>query len=223
MKVYITWTYKQAKKPTCTFQSDFMNGREALAIVEDLEKTGRVHNIQFVDEQEMYWNKKELKKLLTEIKEEPQDITVFFDGGFLKQERIAGLGIAIYYSQNDEKYRRRTNKQLMELESSNEAEYAAFFESLCILEEMEVHHQTCTFKGDSQVVLNQLSGEWPCFDEVLNKWCDRIEEKMKRLGIRPIYLPISRKDNKEADALASQALEGTNINSIFKQTAKEEL
>ncbi|MEH6942589.1 ribonuclease H family protein [Bacillus sp. JJ722] len=223
MKVYMTWTYKHAKKQSCTFQSDFINGRDALVICEDLEKTGRAHQIEFYDERDTVWNKKELTKLLTEIKEEPQDAVVYFDGGYLKEDRLAGLGMIVYYTQNEVSYRKRQNKRMEQLTSSNEAEYAAFYESLCILEDLGVHHQTCTFKGDSHVVLQQLSGEWPCFDDLFNTWLDRIEEKMKKLGIHPIYEPISRKENKEADALASQALEGTHIDSVMKLTSKGDI
>ena len=223
MKVYIVWTYKHPKKGKCEFHSDFISGQEALFIAEDLERMGRVSSIHFFDEQDNRWNKKELTKLLTEIKEEPQDIVVYFDGGFLKKEGLSGMGIVIYYTQNEKIYRRRFNKQMLELESSNESEYAAFYESLCLLQEMGVHHQTCQFKGDSLVVLNQLAGEWPCYDEVLNRWCDRIEEKMKQLGIYPQYIPVSRKENKEADMLASQAIEGIEIDSEINLSAKEEL
>lgn len=221
MRVYIAWTYKSPKKPSCTFQSSYMNAKDALIICDDLERTGRAHSIEFYDERELVWNKKELKKLLTEIAEEPQDVTVYFDGGYIKEEGIAGLGIVIYYTQNEKQYRSRINKQLSQLDSSNEAEYASFYESVCVLEEMGVHHQPCVFKGDSHVVLHQLSGEWACFDEVLNRWLDRIEEKIKHLGIQPIYNPISRKENKEADSLATKALEGTSINSTLQWAKKE--
>lgn len=223
MKFYVTWKYKHSKKPTCIFQSDYIDGAAALIIAEDLEKTGRAHDLTFTDEKELKWSKKELKKLLEEVKEEPQDVTVFFDGGFDRTVQMASVGVIVYYKQNNKQYRIRQNNRLEQLETNNESEYAAFYESLRILEEIGVHHQTCTFKGDSQVVLNQLSGEWPCFDDVLNKWADRIEEKMKVMGINPLYAPISRKENKEADALATQALEGTSINSTIEISAKEDI
>lgn len=221
MKYYVTWMYKHSKKPTCIFQSDYIGGEAALIIAEDLEKTGRAHEITFVDEKDLKWSKKELKKLLEEVKGEPQEVTVFFDGGFDREEKLAGIGVIVYYKQNNKYYRIRQNNLLEQLETNNESEYAAFYESLRLLEEIGVHHQTCTFKGDSQVVLNQLAGEWPCFDDVLNRWADRIEDKIKKMGINPIYDPISRKENKEADALATQALEGTNINSTIELSTKE--
>lgn len=99
------------------------------------------------------------------------------------------------------------------MDNNNEAEYAAIYYTLNLLEEMGAHHMTCEFKGDSQVVLKQLEGEWPCYEENLNRWLDRIEEKIKKLGILPRYKSIPRNENKEADKLASQALQGKFINS----------
>ena len=99
------------------------------------------------------------------------------------------------------------------MESNNEAEYAAFWLLLQELEALGVHHIEVTFKGDSQVVLNQLSGDWPVYEDEFIRWIDRIEDKMKKLGIKPIYEPISRKLNKECDQLALQALNGVDIDS----------
>lgn len=76
---------------------------------------------------------------------------------------------------------------------------------------MEVKGVTCEVKGDSQVVLKQLEGEWPCYEEDLNNWLDRIEAKIKTLRLSMVYTSISRNDNKEADKLATQALEGKRI------------
>jgi len=61
------------------------------------------------------------------------------------------------------------------------------------------------------VVLNQLSGEWPCYEESLNKWLDRIEQKLTEMKINAKYTPIGRNENKEADKLATQALEEKRI------------
>jgi ribonuclease HI len=157
------------------------------------------------------WSLKEMKKLLTEIEEDPHEITIFFDGGFQKETNQAGLGAVIFFKQGKKKYRIRANEQFNELETNNEAEYAALYYALSLLEELGVHHLPCEIKGDSQGVLKQLEGEWPCYEDVLSRWLDRIEEKIKKLGISPKYTLISRNDNKEADKLASQALEGKEI------------
>ncbi|WP_147533721.1 reverse transcriptase-like protein [Bacillus marasmi] len=213
MKYKIEWKYKGKGIPPVQFDSDLLTGEVALQIGEELEKTGKAIEITFYDEMGTDWNLKQLRKLLAEAEEEANDILVYFDGGFQKESNRAGLGVVIYYHQGKKKYRIRVNEVFDEMENNNEAEYAAFYFALNILEEMGVYRLPCEFKGDSQVVLKQLEGEWPCFEENLNRWLDRIEEKLKKLAIKPKYSPIPRNENKEADKLATQALEGKMVQS----------
>ncbi|ANF45446.1 MULTISPECIES: ribonuclease H family protein [Priestia] len=211
MNFQIEWHYKSSKQKQLIFASDFTDANEALMIVGDLEKTGRTKEIFLLDEQQQKWTVKEAKKLLQEVQTEPHDIVAYFDGGYEHDTLLAGLGVVIYFKQNNNSYRIRRNSRLQEIESNNEAEYAAFYYLIQVLEELGVHHIPVTFRGDSQVVLNQLAGEWPCFEEEFNRYLDRIEDKMQELGIRPVYEPISRKENEEADQLATQALQGIPI------------
>ncbi|PLT34929.1 reverse transcriptase-like protein [Bacillus sp. V5-8f] len=211
MKVIMSWTYGSAKKPTCEFFSDWLDAENALIITDDLEKAGRLKQVEFRDEAGISWSKKELRKLLVETEDEPQDVTIYFDGGYQKENGLTGIGIVIYYSQGKKRWRIRMNALLSELVSNNEAEYAAMYEAVRQLEELGVRNRPCTFRGDSQVVLNQLTGEWPVFEENMNRWLDRIEEKINKLGIKPLYEHIARKENAEADRLATQALNGEEI------------
>ncbi|RFU65480.1 reverse transcriptase-like protein [Peribacillus glennii] len=220
MKVIMSWTYGSPKKPTCEFVSDWLDAENALIITEDLQKAGRLRDVEFRDEAGTSWSTKELRKLLAEIEDEPQDVIVYFDGGYQKQNGLTGIGVVIYYTQGKTRWRIRMNAVLAELVSNNEAEYAAMFEAVRQLEELGVRPGSCTFRGDSQVVLNQLSGEWPVFEENLNRWLDRIEEKINNLGIKPVYEHIVRKENTEADKLASQALNGEEIFSKLNVTEK---
>lgn len=213
MKYKIEWDFKTKGIQPTTFQSDFLEGEQALLTAEELEKSGKAVDIYFHDELGTTWTVKEMKKLLTEVEEEPHDLTVYFDGGFDREVNKAGLGAIIYFRQGKKKYRLRANEVFEHLETNNEAEYAALYFSLSILEDMGVRNMSCEFKGDSQVVLKQLEGEWPCYEETLNRWLDRIEKKIKELSIHPTYHPIGRKENKEADKLATQALQGKMINS----------
>lgn len=213
MKYKLEWKYKLKGKESIAFTSDFLEGELALSAAEELERMGKALELSFLDEVGTTWTVKEMKKLLAEIEEEPHDLTVYFDGGYDRESSIAGLGAVVYYHQGKKKYRLRSNQLVDELESNNEAEYAAFYFALTLLEELDVHHLSCEFKGDSQVVLKQLEGEWPCYEESLNRWLDRIEAKIKQLGLHPKYFPIERKLNKEADKLATQALEGKTIHS----------
>jgi len=193
------------------FRSEEMPPAHALSVAEELMKTGRTKNILFLDEHDSTWTLKEIKKYIKEMETEPSNVTVYFDGGFNLESRISGLGCVIYFEQNGKKYRLRKNLTLDGLSSNNEAEYAALHFSVQELESLGVHHQTVRFIGDSQVVINQMSGEWPVYEKELMNWADRIDEYLNRLGIKPEFEPVSRKENEEADRLANQALDDIEI------------
>lgn len=191
--------------------TDFMPVQEALFLSEDLEKTGRIAKLNFLDETDTSWLKKHLKKYLESLKEEPHNVLIYFDGGYNEEQRLSGVGVAIYYEQNDKYFRLRKNDRLEQLNSNNEAEFAALFAAINELENLGVHHLPITVKGDSLVVINQAKGEWPCYEEEHIRWLDRIEAKIKELGLAVAYEAISRSENKEADQLATQALAETFI------------
>ncbi|MFD3446040.1 reverse transcriptase-like protein, partial [Microbacteriaceae bacterium 4G12] len=157
--------------------------------------------------------KKEAVKLVKKVEEEPHDIIVYFDGGYNVQTKEAGIGVSMYYQKDGKTYRIRRNEQFAGIENNNEAEYAALLYAMQILEELGVQYQKITLRGDSQVVLQQILGEWPCYEPNLNQYLDRIEEKSKELKLKLNCEPISRKNNKEAHQLATQALEGVSIDS----------
>lgn len=211
MKIIIEWTYKTKNGVETVFRSDEIAPAHALTIAEDLEKTGRAKKVTFIDEHDSTWLAKELKKYIKEIETEPHNVRVYFDGGYDIQTSQAGLGIVIYYEQNGKSYRLRRNAPASGLNSNNEAEYAALHLSIVELDLLDVHHQTVQFIGDSQVVINQMSGEWPAYEKDLASWADRIDEKLGELGITAEYELVPRKQNDEADRLATQALKGVDI------------
>ncbi|WLD94657.1 reverse transcriptase-like protein [Alkalihalobacillus sp. AL-G] len=221
MNVRIEFTYKTPKGTVTTFSSGEMSAGDGILIAEDLERTGRTKSLTFVDSLENTWNMKELKKFLKGIETEPHNVTVYFDGGFDLESKKSGLGCAIYYDQSGKSFRLRKNAFIEELDTNNEAEYAALHLGLQELELLGVHHLPVKFIGDSQVVINQLKGEWPCFEEELSKWAERIESKLKQLGITPDYELVSRKRNKEADQLASQALKEIEITSASETSPEQ--
>jgi len=211
-------TYKTPKKTETTFTSEEMSPEKAILIAEDLERSGRLKHLLFVDNYDSTMTLKELKKYVEEIETEPHNISVYFDGGFDLVTKRSGLGCAIYYEQNEKTFRIRKNAFVEELDTNNEAEYAALHLALKELELLGVHHIPVKFIGDSQVVINQLSGEWPCTEAVLNQWADRIDHKLSQLGVTPEYNLISRKRNREADQLATQALKDIEIVSKTETT-----
>lgn len=210
MKVRIEWRYTKSKEEV-VFYSDEIEARRAMVIAEDLQKTGRAKEIRFVDEFDAVWTIKELKKYLTAIKTEPHNLIVYFDGGFDHETKMAGLGCVIYYEQDGKSYRLRRNASVEGLKSNNEAEYAALH--LCVreLSLLGAHHLPVRIIGDSLVVINHLTEEWPAIEKNLSDWADKIEAELEELQLHPDYYLVNRNANKEADRLATQALKGVDI------------
>lgn len=220
MKITIEWTYRAKNGETTVFRSDEMSPALALHIGEDLEKTGRAKNLTYIDQYDSTWMAKELKKYIKEIETEPHNVKVYFDGGYDLGTSYSGLGCVIYFEQNGKEYRLRRNSATSGLASNNEAEYAALNFAIVELELLDVHHQTVQFIGDSQVVINQMSGEWPAYEKDLAAWADRIDERLNQLGIKAEYELVPRKENAEADRLATQALNGTEISGKIELNGK---
>ena len=211
MKVLIEWTYRSPKGTETVFKSEEMLAAQALLIANDLEKTGRAKQLVFIDQFDSSWTVKELKGYLKGIETEPHNIIVYFDGGFNWESKAAGLGCVIYYDKNGKSYRLRKNASVDGLTSNNEAEYAALHLCLQELEFLGIQRLPVQIIGDSRVVINHLSEEWPVIEKDLYSWADKIEAKMKSLGLQPQYELVSRKANGEADRLAAQALAGIEI------------
>ncbi|MEN1968689.1 ribonuclease H family protein [Lentibacillus sp. N15] len=221
MNVRLEVTYQTPKGMTTRFISDELQARNAIMLAEDLEKTGRTKNLMFIDRSDYTWSLKELKKYMEEIQTEAHNVTVYFDGGFELETKKSGLGCVIYYDKNGRSYRLRKNAAAMEFNSNNEAEYAALALGVQELTLLDVHHLPVTFIGDSNVVINQMTDEWPCYEPELVKWIDRIESQLEIMGITPEYELVSRKRNREADQLASQALKGVEITSTIELKSSE--
>lgn len=211
MQIRIEWSYKTPKGTESFFRSEEMTAAKTLLIIEDIERTGRVKKLELFDNFDSSWTVKELKAYLKGLEKDPHNVTVCFDGGFDRDSRRSGLGCAIYYEQNGKSYRLRQNAPASEHASNNEAEYAALYLGVQELELLGVHHLPVRFLGDSNVVIRQMSGEWPALEKDLSGWADRIDDKLKNLGIQPEFELVPRKQNAEADRLATQALDGIDI------------
>jgi ribonuclease HI len=219
MKVRIDWAYKSPKDQVLKFLSEELEVNDAIQIAADLERTGRTKRLQFVDRHNSNWSLKELKNYVAEIETEPHDVIVYYDGGFDRHSKRAGLGCVIYYKQSGKNYRLRKNTAIGELESNNEAEYAALSMAVQELELLGVHHLPVRFIGDSRILVNQMSGEWAVPEQTLARWADRIDQRLEKLGIHPEYEFVPRKENAEADRLATQALNYTVIESLTDMNA----
>ncbi|EEM06077.1 ribonuclease H family protein [Bacillus pseudomycoides] len=213
MKYKMNWLYKTKQGLQTELLTDYMSMEEALQFAVDFEKTGRVKELVFYDEMGAEWTLKEMKKLSKQVEEDPQEIRIYFDGGYDIETKEAGLGICVYYKKGKKVYRVRRNAYIEGIYDNNEAEYAALLYGMDVLEELGIKYESVTLHGDSQVVLQQLAGQWPCYDEHLNHYLDQIEQKAKQMKLKLVCEPVTRKQNKEAHQLAAQALEGTPIDS----------
>ncbi|BAB06001.1 BH2282 [Halalkalibacterium halodurans C-125] len=126
---------------------------------------------------------------------------------------MAGIGIVIYYAQNGKEFRIRENQVLQQIQDNNEAEYAALLALFQRLQALDVRHEDVTIYLDSLVVQKQASEEWPVYEMHYHTWLDRMEQIFSSLHLNVRYELISRENNQEADRLATQALEGTMVNS----------
>lgn len=216
MKYKVKFAYKGPKTEKVYMETEWLNEAYIDNLLDDLQRTGRVKEMLITDEMDREWSRKEYSKLKVKLELEPSEPVIFFDGGFDIQTGTAGMGIVIYYKKGDEQYRYRSNAKLEQMENNNEAEYAALYNALNSLEDLGMKNLPVVIKGDSQGVIKQLEGEWPCYEKALNTWLDRIEAKMKEMGLKPSYEVISRSDNKEADKLATQALAETIIEGHMK-------
>ncbi|OEH92849.1 reverse transcriptase-like protein [Bacillus solimangrovi] len=213
MKVSIEWLYKVPKSNSLMLRSDELDVHEAIKAAKDIERTGRVKWLKLIDEHNDEWSVKKLERYIMELDKEPHDLEVYFDGSYDLTTSQAGGGVVIYYTQGSIRRRIRKNGILEQITSNNEAEYAALHLALTELELMGVHHLPVIIRGDSQVVIQQLQGEWAVFDKEHNRWIDRIEEKLQAMKLKPTYELVERKLNDEADQLAHQSLKGIEIES----------
>ncbi len=213
MEVRVHSSYKMKKSRAIELTSEWVSSDEGIRLAEEWQSKGPFFSIRLKDRLDREWTLKEFKKLDEEVESEPDEIDLYFDGGYDFQSKKSGIGVVIYYTKGKQRFRKRKNLLLEQLESNNEAEYAALYTGLQELEEMLVKNSIIRIWGDSLVVINQAKGEWACLEASLNAWLDRIENKINQLHLTAHFEAIKRNDNKEADQLANQALQGVSIES----------
>lgn len=216
MKLTLTVKFVIERGKTATLSSEFLPIIDAKALYSQMKKQSHIASIQLEDEYGVTWTEKELHVYLDKLQEEPHDVTVLFDGGFDVSTKKAGVGVVIYYSLQQKRYRKRVNTLLDYLEDNNEAEYAALYFAIQQMDEIGIHHQDIVIQGDSMQVIHQMNDEWPVIGDVYQNWCDRIERAIEQLGLKPIYELLPRSQNKQADKLATKALEGNSIDAVIQ-------
>ena len=127
-------------------------------------------------------------------------IAGFFDGASRGNPGEAGAGALLKNEEGDLLWEdclylgRRTN---------NEAEYLAL---LLLLEEVDRRGISADILGDSQLVVNQVTGRWKINEPRLRELADRAMDLLRRTKSSISWVP--RDQNSEADRLSNIALDG---------------
>jgi ribonuclease HI len=127
--------------------------------------------------------------------------TLYFDGCSKGNPGKAGAGFAIY--KNDEEIAHKSI-YVGDMETNNKAEYTGLYEGLLYAVENQIH--TLHVKGDSNLVIKQIKGEY----KVKSENIQTIYQNTKQLSTQFQHITfehVYRKDNKRADHLANLGLE----------------
>lgn len=137
------------------------------------------------------------------VKIHPGDVyTLMFDGGSRGNPGIAGAGFVIYKN-NEELF---AGCAPLGTATNNFAEYRALELGLQCAINKDITN--LVIKGDSQLVLNQVTNKWRVKSIMLTELYQNIRRLLGRLD--NYYVEhVRRKFNKRADELANMAMDGT--------------
>ncbi len=91
--------------------------------------------------------------------------------------------------------------------TNNQAEYQAIVAALETLVKLKLAGPVVC-KLDSQLVVRQINGQYKMKHPDLKPWLDKIRHLVAALPYQVTFVDVPRADNKEADWLVNQALDG---------------
>ncbi len=133
-----------------------------------------------------------------------EEYTLYFDGASRGNPGRSGLGFLVY-KDNYEIY--KCSKYIGDNYTNNYAEYMGVYEGLKWCFENKINN--LTIKGDSQLVIKQLKGEYKVNSPNLQELYDKCSKLLKLFDNYELY-HIDRKLNSEADKLANLSLDNFN-------------
>ena len=135
-------------------------------------------------------------------------LSVFCDGGARGNPGPAAVGFVVF--QNN-RIVHKFSKRIGET-TNNVAEYRAVIAALEWLSKnypiIQSSNQLINFYLDSQLVVNQLNGNFKIKNSNLQKLIVRAKSLERKVSRKISYSYVSRRKNKIADALVNQALNG---------------
>ena len=128
-------------------------------------------------------------------------VIIYTDGGARGNPGPAGAGIVIV----DGEKRVEIKQYLGDRQTNNWAEYEAVILALGKMLEMMLIGRDIEFRLDSQLVVEQLKGNWKIKEPGLKEQAKKVRSLLKDFGtVTFTYIP--REENKEADRLVNEAL-----------------
>lgn len=132
-----------------------------------------------------------------------EKITVFTDGGSRNNPGEAGIGVVAYEG----------HSKLFELseyigvQTNNFAEYTGIIRALEELIVRKRNDMPIDVRMDSKLVVEQVLGNWKVKEPTLRPLIHRVHELLAQFTQEVTFTHIFRDQNKEADALANEAMD----------------
>lgn len=132
------------------------------------------------------------------------------DGGSRGNPGPAAIG-AIFFDENGEVLHRY--KKFIGAGTNNDAEYQAILEALKIVsksqwfKECDSHNHEVVCRLDSQLVVEQLNGNYKIKQPHILSYVEQIKETITGQNLNVSFSHIPREQNKEADKLVNEALD----------------
>lgn len=143
------------------------------------------------------------------------NIKIYSDGGSRGNPGPAGIGVVIQKknvsaqggSASGRKRKDIEIKKYIGVKTNNQAEYTAVVEALEWLKENNHQNSDIEFFLDSQLVVEQLNGNYKIKNEGLKPLFNRARELVLELGGRVTFSHITRDKNAKADRLVNMAID----------------
>ncbi|MCO5592497.1 hypothetical protein L7F22_046500 [Adiantum nelumboides] len=160
-----------------------------------------------------YEKKLKVKLTMVKVEEEVSKLSeshsLYFDGAYKRKVDKAVVGVVIYDDEGGKVF----GKGIMPKNdhSNNEAEYAAL--SLGLEWCLNLGIKCLNTFRDARLLVKQVRGTWACRNQGLVVQLRRVKELLKRFEVACL-LHVPRKDNEEADTLASEQLQEVTVGAV---------
>jgi len=136
------------------------------------------------------------------------DYKLFFDGASKGNPGLAGAGAVIYDSEEEIW---NGSKFVGEKATNNQAEYSGLI--IGLTKAIELNIKSLLVKGDSLLVINQMTGKYKCNSENLIPFYNSAKELSKRFNNIEFH-HVYRDFNKRADELSNMAITNFQVANI---------